>query len=364
LITKTAAHDSSKLAEVRDSLKKKRIDGFLVTDLINVRYLTGFTGSSGFAFITGKETFFITDFRYRDQSEKEVHHSTIIIVKGDRFRIIQTLAKKNHIKNLGFESSVSYAFHKKLLQAGIKLHAVEGVVEKLRAIKNASELEAIQEAVKRAEAAFLDIKPYIRLGMRERAISLRLEESLKKHGSRQIPFDSIVSSGPNSAMPHAKPNERKLQKGDLVIIDWGGEAHGYYSDMTRTFMLRGEHTANKEKEIYSIVLEANRKAISSVSQGLQTREVDGIARDFIKSAGYGEFFGHGTGHGVGLQVHEDPRITWSRSETIRENMVFTIEPGIYIPGLGGVRIEDMVVVKQNGGKVLTGLPKKLEILPG
>jgi Xaa-Pro aminopeptidase len=222
----------------------------------------------------------------------------------------------------------------------------------------------VQEAVRRAEAAFLDIKPYIRVGMRERAIALRLDERLKKHGSRQIPFDIIVSSGPNSAMPHAKPNERKLQRGDLVIIDWGGEANGYFSDMTRTFVLRGDHAVSKPKEIYNIVLEANRKAISSVTHGLQTKEVDTAARDFIKDAGYGEFFGHGTGHGVGLRVHEDPRITWIRSEIIRENMVFTIEPGIYIPGLGGVRIEDMVVVKQNGCKVLTGLPKKLEILPG
>jgi Xaa-Pro aminopeptidase len=364
LITKPASIHSSRLVEIRDAIKKKRIDGFLVTDLINVRYLTGFKGSSGFALVTGKETFFITDFRYKEQSEKEVQHATIIIEKGDRFRIIQTLSKKNHIRSLGFESSVSYAFHKKLLQSGLRLHAVEGLIEKLRTIKDISEIGAIQEAVRRAEAAFHDSKPYIRLGMRERAIALRLEESLKKHGSRQIPFDIIVSSGPNSAMPHAKPNERKLQKGDLVIIDWGGEAHGYYSDMTRTFMVRGDHTVIKQKEIYNIVLEANRKAISSVSQGLQTKEVDSAARDFIKDAGYGEFFGHGTGHGVGLRVHEDPRITWSRSETIRENMVFTIEPGIYIPGLGGVRIEDMVVVQQNGCKVLTGLPKKLEILQG
>jgi len=353
---------SLRLKKIRQAITKTKIDGFLVTDLINVRYLTGFTGSSGFALVTGKETFFVTDFRYKEQSEKEVQNVAIIIEKGERFRIIQTLSKKNHIRSLGFESSVSYAFHKKLLHSGLRLHAVEGLIEKLRTIKDSSEIGAIQEAVRRAEAAFHDIKPCIRLGIRERAIALRLEESLKKHGCRQIPFDIIVSSGPNSAMPHAKPNERKLQKGDLVIIDWGGEAHGYFSDMTRTFMIRGDYSVSKPKEIYNIVLEANRKAISSVSQGLQTKEVDRAARDFIKDAGYGEFFGHGTGHGVGLQVHEDPRITWSRSEVIRENMVFTIEPGIYIPGLGGVRIEDMVVVKNKKASLLTSLPKKPEVL--
>jgi Xaa-Pro aminopeptidase len=353
---------SLRLKNIRQAITNIKIDGFLVTDLINVRYLTGFTGSSGFAFVTGKETFFITDFRYKEQSEKEVKHATIIIEKGDRFRIIQTLSKKNHIRSLGFESSVSYAFHKKLLQSGLRLHAVEGLIEKLRTIKDISEIGAIQEAVKRAETAFLEVRPYIKLGIKEHAIALRLEERLKRKGCSHIPFEIIVASGAHSSMPHARSTEKKLSQGDFVIIDWGGEAHGYFSDMTRTFIMRGGNTFSRQREIYNIVLEANRKAISSVTQGMKTKEVDRVARDFIRNAGYGEYFGHGTGHGVGLQVHEAPRVTWSRSQPIRENMVFTVEPGIYIPDFGGVRIEDMVVVKNKKALVLTSLPKKLEVI--
>jgi Xaa-Pro aminopeptidase len=198
--------------------------------------------------------------------------------------------------------------------------------------------------------------------VRERSIALRLEEKLKKKGCRYIPFDVIVASGPNSAMPHAKPTERKLRNGDLVIIDWGGEADGYFSDMTRTLLIDKGNDINKKKEIYHIVLEANKRALSLVSPGTKSKEIDSSARNFIKKSGYGEFFGHGTGHGVGLQIHELPQITWNRREIMKENMVFTIEPGIYLPGVGGVRIEDMVIVKPDGSKVLTRLPKELEII--
>jgi Xaa-Pro aminopeptidase len=163
-------------------------------------------------------------------------------------------------------------------------------------------------------------------------------------------------------MPHAGPTERKLGKGDLVIVDWGGEADGYFSDMTRTLLIGRGGDISKKKEIYQIVLETNKKAISCVSPGVESEDIDRAAREVIKKAGYGEFFGHGTGHGIGLQVHESPHITWNKRDVIKENMVFTIEPGIYLPGLGGVRIEDMVVVKPDCPEVLTTLPKELEII--
>jgi len=352
---------ASRLALIRETMKKKKIDGFLVTDITNIRYLTGFSGSSGFLFITGKEHFFTTDFRYKDQSKQEVKGWDIVIERGDRIDIIQNLCKKTGTKNLGFESSVTYIFYRQLSQKGLQVTAADHFIERLRTIKNDAEINTIRKAVKRAEEAFLDVKPFIREGARERAIALRLEERLRKKGCRNVPFEIIVASGSHAALPHAWPTEKKLQKGDLVIIDWGGEADGYCSDMTRTLLIRGQNIS-KQKELYQIVLGANRKAISSVIPGIASKQIDIAARTFIKNAGYSEMFGHGTGHGVGLQVHELPRISWNKSAPVRENMVFTIEPGIYVPRLGGVRIEDMVVVRKKGGEVLTSLRKELEII--
>jgi Xaa-Pro aminopeptidase len=352
---------SKRLSAIKESFKKRGVDGFLVTDIHNVRYLSGFSGSSGFLFITRKENIFTTDFRYKEQSEKEVEGWEILIEKGDRIKLIKSLYQKNDIKKLGIESSVSYMFFKKLHRKGLNIHPFEGFIEKFREIKDASEINVIREAIRRAETAFLEIKPYIKIGARENSIALRLEEKLKKKGCRHIPFDIIVVSGTNSAMPHAKPTEKKLSPGDLVIIDWGGEADGYFSDITRTLLMKGDNL-NKKKEIYQIVLEANKNAISQIMPKIKSVEIDSYAREVINKAGYGDFFGHGTGHGVGLQVHEAPHITWNKREKIRENMVFTIEPGIYIPGLGGVRIEDIVAVRQEKCEVLTSLPKKLEVI--
>ena len=205
------------------------------------------------------------------------------------------------------------------------------------------------------------MRPYIKPGVKERALALRLEENLKKTGCRRIPFDIIVASGPHAAMPHARPTERNITQGDFVIIDWGGEADGYFSDMTRTLLVEGDNLRRK-KRIYHTVLRANKRAIARVLPGRRSREIDCSAREVIEKAGYSQYFGHATGHGVGLQIHELPRITWNKKEIIRENMVFTIEPGIYVPGLGGVRIEDMVIAKTMRPVVLTSLPKQLDII--
>ena len=353
---------SSAVFKIIEFVKRKRFEGFLVTDINNVRYLTGFSGSSALLLITRNEIFFITDFRYKEQAERELKKWDIILVKRDLIMTIKSLSKKTGIKRLAFESSVTYEFFRRLANAGLSLKALEGVIERLREIKDAVEINSIRKAVRRAELAFLEVKPYIRQGISERAIALRLEEKLKKNGCRHIPFDIIVASGLNSAMPHARPTEKKLNMGDLIIIDWGGEADGYFSDMTRTLLIRKGDNFNKKKEIYQLVLEANNRAISLVSPGIESKKIDSSARDIIKNAGYGKFFGHGTGHGVGLQIHESPRITWNKREIIKENMVFTIEPGIYVPGLGGVRLEDMVVVKPDGPGVLTRISKKLEII--
>jgi Xaa-Pro aminopeptidase len=352
----------SLVAKIRESITRKGIDGFFVTDIHNVRYLTHFSGSSGSLLITRKETFFVTDFRYKEQAEGEVKRWDIIIVKGNIIKTINHLSKKTGIRKLGLESSITYEFYSRLFNSGLNLTVFKRLIERLREIKDAIEINFIREAVRRAETAFLEVKPYIKQGIMERAIAMRLEERLKKRGCRHIPFDIIVASGTNSAMPHAKPTEKKLNTGDLVVIDWGGEAYGYFSDMTRTLLIEGDNTTSKKTEIYKVVLKANKSAVSHVLPGIKSEDIDSSAREVIKGAGYGDFFGHGTGHGVGLQVHESPYIKWNEKEIIKENMVFTIEPGIYIPGLGGVRIEDMVLTKPNGYEVLTTLPKELDTI--
>src|SRR4030043_94101 len=358
-IQSSITHYTSRLNRVKESLKRKKIDGFLVTDIHNVRYLTGFTGSSAFLLITKKEHIFITDFRYKEQAEKEVHGWDFFIQREGMIKVIKNLSRKTGINNLGFESSVSYDVFA-ALSRDINLEAVKSLVERLRQIKDIHEINSIREAIRRAESAFLEVKPYIRRGARERSLALRLEDRLKKKGCRNLPFDVIVASGPNSAMPHAKPTERKFTDGDLIIIDWGGESDGYFSDMTRTLFIDSGNNVTQKKKIYQIVLEANESAIILVAPGKEYQEIDSAARNFIKKYGYGDFFDHGTGHGVGLQLHELPRITRKGRETVKQNMVFTIEPGIYIPGIGGVRIEDMVLVTTDGSEVLTALLKELE----
>ncbi|MDO9289473.1 MAG: Xaa-Pro peptidase family protein [Thermodesulfovibrionales bacterium] len=347
------------LSAIRKSFKG--IDGLLVTDMNNIRYLTGFTGSSGFLLITREGNVFVTDFRYKEQAETGINGWDVVIEKGERAKTILKLSRRFGIKRLGFEASASYEFFRRLLKRGLVMKPFKNVIEKLRAIKDDEEISLIKMAVARAESAFLEVRPYIRKGVTENKIARMLEERLKKKGCSCIPFDIIVASGRNSSMPHARASEKRLNDGDLVVIDWGGEAGGYFSDMTRTLLIKGVDMG-KKREIYQTVLEANKKAVSIISPGIESKKVDNSARYVIKKAGYGEFFGHGTGHGVGLQVHELPNISRNGKGTIKENMVFTIEPGIYVPGLGGVRIEDMVAVGKRKAEVLTSLPRELEIL--
>ncbi|KAF0146232.1 MAG: Xaa-Pro aminopeptidase [Nitrospirae bacterium] len=347
------------LSAIRKSFKG--IDGLLVTDVNNIRYLTGFSGSSGFLLIARERNIFVTDFRYREQAETGINGWDVVIEKGERARTILKLSRMLGIKRLGFEVSVSYEFFRRLLKKGLVMKPFKNVIEKLRAIKDDEEIGLIKMAVRRAEAAFLDVRPYIREGVSENKLARMLEERLKKKGCSCIPFGIIVASGRNSSMPHARASEKRLNGGDLVVIDWGGEAGGYFSDMTRTLLIKGVDMG-KKKEIYQTVLEANKKAVSVISPGMESKKVDNSARYVIKKAGYGEFFGHGTGHGVGLQIHELPNIARNGKGTIKENMVFTIEPGIYVPGLGGVRIEDMVAVNKRRAVLLTKLPRELEII--
>jgi Xaa-Pro aminopeptidase len=349
-------------ALLRKKLSKAGVDGILITDLLNVRYLTGFTGSSGYSIITERDALFVTDFRYEEQAKTEVKGFKVLIENSERTGEIKKYCDRYKIRTLGFEDhNVNYGFYKKLVKRKIRLNQLTNIVEQIRITKSTQELSYINTAVKRAETAFRKLQPFIRAGTTEKKLALKLEGLLKSEGCKTLPFEVIVASGPTSALPHAQPTERKLRGGDLVVIDWGGECEGYNSDMTRTLLLDGR-SISKQKELYYKVFEAQKRAINKVKPGVKAAEIDEAARSYITKAGYDEFFGHGTGHGVGLAVHEKPVVSWQSKEVIKENMVFTVEPGIYLPGFGGVRIEDMVVVKKGGADVITSLPKKLKII--
>lgn len=346
---------------IAKTIRRENVDALFISNLKNLRYLTNFTGSSGFAFILRDKALFCTDFRYKEQAINEIRGCEIYIEKGKREITLKKLIKKLNIRRLGFETSVSYALFDLLRKNKIELVPFKNLIEKIRRIKTEEELRYIKLAINRAEKAFQRIKPLIKSGMKERELALKLEYELKKVGCSQLPFDVIVASGKNSAMPHAKPSDKTIKKGDLVIIDWGGEYKGYFSDMTRTFIIDGEGIDNKIK-IYNIVNRAREEAIQKIRAEIKAKEVDNSAREIIKAEGYDEFFGHSTGHGIGLDVHEMPSISKINNEPLKESMVFTIEPGIYIPDLGGVRIEDIVMIKDGKANILTTLSRELEII--
>lgn len=349
------------LKHIQKRIKAKKLDGLLITNMKNIRYLTGFAGSSGLVVITPQERLFFTDFRYKEQALREVKGWDIVIEKGKRSKTIIDIIKKLGLKRLGFEVSITYATFEIIKKVAVSPVPLKNFIEKYRKLKNEVEINNITQAIQRAEKSFVKVKPFIKVGVKEKEIALRLDYHLRKAGCRNIPFDIIVASGSNSSMPHAKYTEKRIDRGDLVIIDWGGESNGYYSDMTRTLLINGPRIARKKK-IYGIVNTAREKAILTAKEGVKARDIDHSARDFIKNEGYGKFFGHATGHGVGMDVHESPSISKLSSETISEGMVFTIEPGIYVPGLGGVRIEDMVIIKNGFALTITGLPRELEIV--
>ncbi|MBI4844236.1 MAG: aminopeptidase P family protein [Nitrospirae bacterium] len=346
---------------LKSSFPELGIKGILVTDPANIRYLSGFTGSSGCVIITQSKSLFVTDFRYSEQAEKEVEKGFRIHIENDvREKVIADLCVKHRVSRLGFEANhATYAFLGRLRRRKVRLKPLIDTVEDLREIKSAEELTYIRKAVKRAERAFLRVKPYIKTGEREINISQRLEGYLREEGCRKLPFEAIVASGPLSAMPHARPTGRRLRRGDLVVIDWGGECEGYFSDMTRTLIMDGGKNDYKKK-IYSIVLDAQKKAISASLPLVKASSVDYAARNCIKMEGFGEHFGHAAGHGIGLAIHEKPIVSWRSKDTLKNGMVFTVEPGIYIPGLGGVRIEDMVYIGEKKAHLLGSLPKNLK----
>ncbi|MBA2869934.1 Xaa-Pro aminopeptidase [Anoxybacillus calidus] len=351
-----------KLEKLRSRFSELGIDGMLITNSYNRRYMTGFTGTAGVALVGQTKAVFITDFRYVEQAAKQVQGYEIIQHTG---LIVDEVAKQAAalgIKKLGFEQDdLSYATYKAYEKAvDAEFIPVSGVVEKLRLIKSDSEIKILKEAAEIADAAFKHILDFIRPGVKEMDVANELEFFMRKNGATSSSFDIIVASGYRSALPHGVATDKVIEKGEFVTLDFGAYYKGYCSDITRTVAV-GE-VSDELKKIYQIVLEAQLRGMAGIKPGMTGREADALTRDYIKEQGYGEYFGHSTGHGLGMEVHEGPALS-VRSDTVLEpGMVVTVEPGIYIAGLGGVRIEDDTVVTKDGNQSLTHSPKDLIIL--
>ena len=344
-------------------MDSSHLDGILFSSLENIRYLCGFTGSDGALVITQRDSFFLTDSRYWTQSEEEVKESQIIHYRKKMEGIFSLLFDLK-LKRIGFESVfLPFSTHQFLIGRLVpeaKLIPLEDEMKNIRALKDTQELALLRTAIEIASSAFLHILERLKEGVLEREVALEMEWFMKRNGAETLGFDIIIASGKRSALPHGRASGKRIEKGDFILIDFGLGSQGYHSDQTRTVVC-GNPSLEQQK-IYRIVKEAHDKAIEKVQPGIPICEVDGAARDHIRNQGYGEYFSHGTGHGIGLAVHEDPIVNGENKGLVQEGMVFTIEPGIYLPDWGGVRIEDMVLVTPHGAEVLTYLPRELKII--
>lgn len=337
-----------------------------MTNILNVRYLTGFTGSSASLLITQDKALFITDFRYIIQAEEEVKGFEIIKQEKPLSQTLVKILRGIELRELGVEES--HLSHKefRLLESKlrpVRLIPVSGWVESLRLKKDRREISRIKKAASIAVSAGWQVISNLGQGLKERDIAAELEYQIKKRGARKASFEIIVAGGPRSALPHAQAKDRRLKEGDLVLIDWGANLDGYNCDMTRTVAI-GKIDGELER-VYGIVLRSQKKALSLLGPGVKNSTIDKKARSLIKRAGFGKYFDHSLGHGVGLAVHEGPTISrFKRHETeLKAGMVVTIEPGIYLPSSGGVRIEDTVLITRDGHENLTeDFTKELLIL--
>ncbi|TDX45413.1 M24 family metallopeptidase [Orenia marismortui] len=352
-----------RISKLQAELKEKELDALLINTPENRRYMTGFTGTAGTVLVSQEEAILITDFRYTQQAKKQAPDYRVVEFKGSKLDKINELLKGLKIDTLGFEATYenynTYLNYKEKLDVSLK--ATENIVKKIRMIKNSDEIEKIKKAVEITDDAFTMIREFLRIGVIERDVALELEFFMKKAGATDNAFDFIVASGERSALPHGVASDKKITAGDFVTMDFGCVYDGYHSDMTRTVVV-GEEATTKQKEIYEIVLKAQLEAIKGIKAGIKGSEVDKIARDIIAQAGYEDYFGHGLGHCVGLEIHEGPRLSPKDDTVLEAGMVVTVEPGIYLPNWGGVRIEDIVVVTEDGCEILTESSKELLII--
>lgn len=356
---------NAQLSALRQKMAGQKLDAILVTQAENRRYLSGFTGSAGYLCITAMYAHLATDSRYWEQVGQQAPDFTLAKIEaGKSNQLFADLVRAAGATRVGYEAGdVTVATYRDLqkalrpdrARAIARLVPTKGLVEGLRAIKDAAELALIERAVALGDAAFAYGVRRMKPGLTEKQAAWEIERYLREHGAEGVAFELIVASGPNGALPHARPSDRVIQAGEPIVIDMGCRVDGYNSDLTRTIVL-GE-PGEKFREVYAIVLQAQLAAEAALRAGPKGKEIDAVARQIIVDAGYGEYFGHGLGHGVGLAVHEEPGLGKLGEKPLQPNMVCTIEPGIYLPGEFGVRIEDMAVVTADGCRVLTKAKK-------
>ncbi len=356
----------ARINALRDQLAVQDLDALLVSSLPNIRWLTGFSGSSALVVVTARDVLLLTDFRYATQVEDEVSDGARVVIVSQSLwsGLWESLGVMTTVQRAGFDSAhlVHRDFQRLMEQGGRwQWRPTTDLVEQLRERKDPSEVACIRRAIAMAESALDRTLARLSPGLTETAVAGILEQALRDEGSEDYPFLSIVASGVRSALPHARAGDRLLATGDLVLIDFGAIAGGYCSDITRTVVLgRG---STEQQEIYGIVREANARASASIHAGMRGMDADAVAREYIDARGFGAAFGHSLGHGIGLEVHESPRLAKTADAVLPVGAVVTIEPGIYRPGWGGVRIEDDVLLTEDGPVVLTGYRRDLlEIL--
>jgi Xaa-Pro aminopeptidase len=351
-----------RIAALVDGLTAAHLDGLLLTGLSNIRYLTGFSGSSALLVVTPRDIVLITDFRYQTQVVDEVGDLARVAIEASSLwsGLWQQLAQLPGVRVLGFETAhIQHRDFQRLVESGARWQwrPTVDLVETLRERKDDSEIARIQDAADAALRALSRTLPQLHAGMTELAVAGVLEKALRDEGSEGFPFPSIIASGPRSALPHARSSTRELTEGDFLLMDFGAEVGGYCSDVTRTVVIGRAN--DEQRAVYDVVRQANDRAARSVRPGMTGRDADALARHYIESAGFGDLFGHSLGHGIGLEVHEAPRLARTADGALPEGAVVTIEPGVYRPGWGGVRIEDDVVLGADGPHVLTEFPREL-----
>ncbi len=353
---------NSRVDKLRRKMAQESVDAFLVTTATNWRYVSGFRGDAGSLLITEKSAYQFTDSRYIEEAEKQAVGFSAVMTTIDGDEVKDTVLREG-VKRLAFEKdNVTYAHWEKFKERfeGVELVGVSGWVEELRMVKTPEEVRLIEKAQDIADDAFALLTDSIRVGAREIDLALEFEFTMRRMGSDGLAFPIIAVSGERSSLPHGVPTDAKVQDGDFITFDFGARYDGYCSDETRTFVVG--HLDQKHEEIYKIVLEAQLAGLDAVKPGALGKDVDAAARKVIEAAGYGPNFGHGLGHGVGLNVHERPRLSKISEDVLEPGMIVTVEPGIYIPGFGGCRIEDLVLVTETGHRVLSHSPKDLRIL--
>ena len=357
-------HDSGACAARMNRLRAgfSETDALLILGAKNIRYLTGFTGGDG-ALMAGSDWLvLLVDGRYVTQARAEVPCLEIFEFRN-RVEGVAAVAGRRGIGSVGFESPLlcmeEYLRLKEALPE-VALCPLPKHFELLRAVKDDGEVDRIREAARISAEALAMVRGMIRPGVREEEIALELEYRMRRGGAERVSFETIVAAGPDAALPHATPGRREIADGDFVMIDYGAVCDGYHSDETCTVVVG--HASDRQREVYRLVLEAHDRAIRAVRAGVACGEIDRIARACLAEAGMADYFAHGTGHGVGLDVHEAPRLASGREEILQAGMVVTVEPGVYIPGVWGIRIEDTVLVKQEGCEILTRTPKELAVI--